>query len=201
MTTLELAQEIAKGLVETGIEGGFGSVSCSTAGDYPSMGISQWEGIDGGRGDTLLSYIDGGEDFVGRTYSDILESGEMEILKELLDSEQGHEAQLAILTDDCRTYVDYLMDIEGFTDCRCIIYAGMWCPTSHHVVRNFLRKRKLWGYDICSLETLYQLFETEYARAAGCSAYAEGYSARAFNTYDYVANLDLSEYEVEAYDE
>ena len=78
MTTLELAQEIAKGLVETGIEGGFGSVSCSTAGDYPSMGISQWEGIDGGRGDTLLSYIDGGEDFIGRTYSDIVDSGELE---------------------------------------------------------------------------------------------------------------------------
>lgn len=200
MTTLELAQEIAKGLVETGIEGGFGSVSCSTAGDYPSMGISQWEGIDGGRGDTLLSYIDGGEDFVGRTYSDILESGEMEILKELLDSEQGHEAQLAILTDDCRTYVDYLMDIEGFTDCRCIIYAGMWCPTSHYVVKHFLSNRAD-DNDLNSLETVFQLFAEEYAAAAGCGAYSAGYTNRAIESFDYVSNLDLSSYGVGEYDE
>ena len=37
MTTEELAREVAKGLVNTGVEGGFESVSCSTAGDYPSI--------------------------------------------------------------------------------------------------------------------------------------------------------------------
>ena len=54
MTDEQLAYEIAKGIGMTGVEGGYESVSCSTAGDYPSMGISQWEGL-GGRGDTLLS--------------------------------------------------------------------------------------------------------------------------------------------------
>jgi len=42
MTKEELAQEIAKGLINTGVEGGFNAVSCSTAGDYPSIGCSQW---------------------------------------------------------------------------------------------------------------------------------------------------------------
>ena len=44
MTKEELARAIAKGIIETGIEGDYGSVSCSTAGDYPSIGVSQWEG-------------------------------------------------------------------------------------------------------------------------------------------------------------
>ena len=35
MTQSELAHEIALGLINTGIEGGYESVSCSTAGDYP----------------------------------------------------------------------------------------------------------------------------------------------------------------------
>lgn len=45
MTNEQLAYEIARGIGQTGVEGHYGSVSCSTAGDYPSMGISQWEGI------------------------------------------------------------------------------------------------------------------------------------------------------------
>ena len=37
-----LAKEIADGIIVTGVEGSFDSVSCSTAGNYPSMGVSQW---------------------------------------------------------------------------------------------------------------------------------------------------------------
>jgi hypothetical protein len=40
MTDEQLAYEIAKGIGKTGIEGSYGSVTCSTAGDYPSMGVS-----------------------------------------------------------------------------------------------------------------------------------------------------------------
>ena len=36
-----LAREIAKGLIKTGIEGGYDSVTKSTAYDYPSIGVSQ----------------------------------------------------------------------------------------------------------------------------------------------------------------
>lgn len=74
-----LAKEIAKGLINTGIEGGYDSVAKSTAYAYPSIGVSQWEG---NRDDELLRAIPGGEEFIGRTYIDIKASGELPMLKE-----------------------------------------------------------------------------------------------------------------------
>lgn len=193
MTDEQLAYEIAKGIGQTGVEGSYGSVSCSTAGDYPSMGFSQWEGL-GGRGDYLLSCIDGGQKFVGRTYSDIESAGELEELSALLDSPQGQEAQNQILTADClESYVPALLD-AGLVDAHCIVYAGIWCPTSHRVVEIFLTNRKNWGWDIDNLEILYKLFSDQYATAADCEEYQVGYENRAANTYQYVSSLDLSNY-------
>jgi len=189
MTPDELTKAIARGLVETGVEGPYGAVSCSTAGDYPSMGCSQWEGI-GGRGDLLLSYIDGGDQFAGRTYSDIEAAGELDALSALLDSEQGRAAQDMILAQDCaNSYLPALID-AGLIDPDCIIYAGIWCPTSHYVVSRFLQRRAERGYDINCLGTLRDLFHDEYAAAADCSEYADGYANRANNTYDYVVGLE-----------
>ena len=138
-----LAHEVAAGIIATGIEGAYDSVSCSTAGNYPSMGVSQWEG---GRGDNLLSWIDGGRKFIGRTYSDIVNSGELDELRAVLDSEQGRVAQMEILAADCLDYIDALMPY--ISDSKCVIYAGMWCPTSTNVVRVFVRNRKSWGYNV-----------------------------------------------------
>ena len=192
MTDEQLAQAIARGLVETGVEGPYGAVSCSTAGDYPSIGCSQWEGI-GGRGDLLLSDIDGGDRFAGRTYSDIEAAGELDALEELLDSEQGREAQLAILAQDCAdSYLPALID-AGLTDSACIVYAGIWCPTSHYVVNRFLTRRAERGHDINCLETLRDLFRDEYYIAADVGdEYAEGYANRANITYNYVSSLGLT---------
>lgn len=190
MTEQDLATEIAKGLIATGVEGGYDTVTCSTAGDYPSMGCSQWEGI-GGRGDMLLSYIDGGDHFAGRTYSDIETAGELEELAALLDSPQGQIAQQMILADDCRDkYLPYLRD-AGLIEPCCIIYAGIWCPTSHYVVSRFISRRADRGYDINNLDVLHQLFRDEYAAAADCDEYAEGYANRADATYEYVVNLEV----------
>ena len=184
---MKLAQAIATGLIETGVEGGADAVSCSTAGDYPSIGLSQWEGE---RADILLTYIDGGERFIGRTYSDIESSGELDALSALLDSEQGQAAQLMILAQDCRdAYLPALLD-AGLTDARCIVYAGIWCPTSHIVVGRFLQRRAERGYDINCLETLRDLFRDEYYIAADVGEqYAEGYANRADRTYEYVSQL------------
>lgn len=191
MDDKQLAIEIAKGLVATGVEGGYDAVTCSTAGDYPSMGCSQWEGLDGGRGDILLGYIDGGAHFAGRSYSDIRDSGELDALKDLLDSTQGQTAQNMILADDClQKYLPALTD-AGLTDTKCIVYAGIWCPTSHYVVGKFISRRADRGYDINSLETLRDLFRDQYAAAADCENYAEGYANRANNTYDYVSGLAI----------
>ena len=194
MTDNELAYEIAKGIGVTGVEGAYGSVSCSTAGDYPSMGFSQWEGLYGGRGDTLLSYIDGGYHYANRTYSDIRDSGEIESLSALLDSEQGQIAQNMILSNDClQSYLPALHAVPYFDNSRCIIYAGIWCPTSHRVVRAFLTNRADRG--INDLETLRDLFYSEYYIAADVGEmYRQGYENRANNTFDYVSTCDLSKY-------
>lgn len=187
MTNDDLARAIARGLVETGVEGRYGAVSCSTAGDYPSMGCSQWEGL-GGRGDMLLSYIDGGDQFIGRAYSDIEAAGELEALSALLDSEQGRAAQEMILAQDCAdSYLPALLD-AGLTDPACIVYCGIWCPTSHYVVGRFICRRLERGYDINCLETLRDLFREQYAVAADCADYADGYANRADNTYSWVKN-------------
>ena len=186
MTRKELGQQIALGIIETGVEGGYDAVSCSTAGDYPSMGVSQWEGINDGRGDTLLSYIDGGDYFADRTYSDIEEAGELDALSELLNSEQGQIAQQMILSQDCADmYVDRLLDVWGFTNPACIIYAGIWCPTSHEVVGRFLERRRDRGVDINDLDELYITFKNEYAIAADCEECAEGYENVKRNNFDF----------------
>lgn len=182
-----LAHEIAAGIISTGIEGVYSSVSCSTAGNYPSMGVSQWEG---GRGDNLLSWIDGGRKFIGRTYSDIVDSGELAELRTVLDSEQGRAAQLEILAADCLDYVAALMPY--ISDSKCVIYAGMWCPTSTNVVRVFVRNRKSWGYDVNNLSALAAVFEDEYYIAAAVdTAYKQGYANRARATYNYLAGRDI----------
>lgn len=194
MEIKDLAYETAKGLVNTGVEGGYGSVSCSTAGDYPSMGCSQWEGI-GGRGDTLLGMIDGGDYYAGRSYSDIANNGELDALSALLDSEQGQEAQLQLLANDAVDYVNAAIN-GGLTDARCVIYASIWGPTSTYIEGKFISNRIARGYDIAAnLENLYQVWHDQYTDAADVGEqYRAGYENRADITYNYVSSLDLSAY-------
>ena len=192
MTDEQIAYEGAKGLISTGVEGAYNAISCSTAGDYPSIGCSQWEGS---RADYLLSWIDGGLKFVGRSYSDIESSGQLEELANLLDGEQGQEAQRQILANDClNVYLPVLRE-AGLINSLCLIYSMIWCPTSHNVVKIFLENRLKWGYDINDLDVLYKLFYDQYYIAADVGEeYKEGYENRAINTYNYVTDLDLSQY-------
>lgn len=192
-----LATEIAKGLIATGIEGGYDSIAKSTAYDYPSIGVSQWEG---NRADELLSRIDGGSYYARRSYIDIRASGELPVMRQLLDSEQGRQAQLDMLADDCLAYVNELQKIPTMDDTRCIIYAGMWCPTSTYVVRRFLENRYL-HVDLRSLQALNALFKNAYWIAADVGEmYRPGYANRADVTYQYVAGIDLTTpYGVPAY--
>lgn len=192
-----LATEIAKGLINTGIEGGYDSVAKSTAYDYPSIGVSQWEG---NRADELLRAIPGGEEFIGRTYIDIKASGELPMLKELLRSDAGKQAQLDQLSRDCLQYVEVLQHVPTLDDTRCLIYAGMWCPTSTWVVKRFLANRYM-HVDLRSLKALNELFKNYYWIAADVGEmYRAGYANRADNTYQYVAGIDLTTpYGVPAY--
>lgn len=192
-----LAKEIAKGLIATGIEGAFDSVAKSTAYYYPSIGVSQWEG---NRADELLRAIPGGAEYADRTYIDIKASGELPMLKELLRSDAGRQAQLDQLSRDCLQYVDVLQQVPTLDDTRCIIYAGMWCPTSTYVVRRFLENRYP-HIDLRSLQALNNLFKNCYYIAADVGdMYRPGYANRADVTYQYVAGIDLTTpYGVPAY--
>lgn len=192
-----LAREIAKGIIATGIEGSYDSVAKSTAYAYPSISVSQWEG---NRADKLLRAIPGGEEFVGRTYIDIKASGELPILKELLRSDAGKQAALEQLSHDCLQYVEVLQQVPMLDDTRCIIYAGMWCPTSTYVVKRFLENR-FERVNLRSLETLNKLFKNYYYIAADVGEmYRVGYANRAEATYQYVAGIDLTTpYGVPAY--
>lgn len=182
-----LAKEIADGIIATGVEGGFDSVSCSTAGNYPSMGVSQWEGQ---RGDNLLSWIDAGRKFIGRSYSEIVDAGELQELKAVLSSEQGQEAQRQILANDCLMYADILMPL--ISNSKCVIYAGIWCPTSTNVVEIFVRNRRDWRYDVNNLEALRDVFRDQYWKAADVGEkYQQGYANRAESTYQYLLNHDI----------
>lgn len=192
-----LAREIAKGIIATGIEGGFDSVAKSTAYAYPSISVSQWEGY---RADELLRAIPGGEEFVDRTYIDIEASGEIPMLKELLRSDAGKQAALDQLSRDCLQYVDVLQQVPTLDDTRCIIYAGMWCPTSTYVVKRFLENR-FERVNLRSLEALNKLFKNYYYITADVGEiYRAGYANRAEATYQYVAGIDLTTtYGVPAY--
>ena len=184
-----LAKEIAKGIIATGIEGGYDSVAKSTAYDYPSIGVSQWEG---NRANELLKAIPGGAEYADRTYIDIKASGELPMLKELLRSDAGKQAELNQLSRDCLQYVEVLQQVPTLDDTRCIIYAGMWCPTSTYVVKRFLEKRYM-TVDLRSLEALYKLFRNYYWIAADVGEmYRAGYANRAQITYEYVAGIDLT---------
>ena len=192
-----LAREIAKGFIATGDEGGYDSVAKSTAYAYQTISVRQWEG---NRADELLRAIPGGEEFVGRTYIDIKASGELPMLKELLRSDAGQQAQLEQLARDCLQYVEVLQQVPTLDDTRCLIYAGMWCPTSTYVVKRFLENR-FERVNLRSLEALYKLFKNYYWIAADVGEmYRAGYANRAEATYQYVAGIDLTTpYGVPAY--
>ena len=189
MTREELAHEIAVGLIETGVEGDYATITCSTAGNYPSFGISQWEGS---RGDELLGRI-GLSQYAGKSYTYLDSINRLNYISDMLDSNAGRKAQLAQLEKDCLVYVDTLSKVTELDWDKCTIYAGIWCPTSHYVVTEFLAKKARQGYNLRSLETIRDIFYDEYADYAYIpyNCY-EGYRNRAINTYNYVKSLNTS---------
>ncbi len=182
-----LSELIGRGICETGIEGTYRSVSRSTAGDYPSLGISQWEGA---RAEHLLLAITGGEYFTGKSHSQLSAEGRIGGLMALLDSPSGRLAQQQLLAADAVSYVDALAG-AGLSDSRCIIYAGMWCPTSTSVVCTFIWNRRHHG-NLDDLPFLHMLFREKYAHAADVMEYEAGYRNRAERTYEWVLGLSLA---------
>lgn len=184
MTDEDMAAAAALGIAETGIEGAWDSVVCSTGYDRPSLGVSQWEGP---RADALLGMIPGGGAYAGRPWS-ALSGADRQALAALLGSDAGRAAQLALLTEDTRRYVRLLGEIPALGRPQCVVYSAMWCPTSEAVVCRFLKNRAD-RCDLGRLEAVHGLFRTEYADAADVREYRAAYEARADRTYQYAAAL------------
>ena len=181
-----LARLTADGLINTGVEGGFNNVCCSTAYDSLCLSVSSWEQE---RGQALLSMIDGAEKFMSRPYSD-LSDDEIEELSTLLDSEQGHEAALIILSEDCYEYVEAVR-CEGVTNPKCIVYCAMWCPTSTYIVCRTICHAYQEGIDVDDIDELADYFYNNYATLAGCEEYEEGYQNRSLAQLEYVKGLGV----------
>lgn len=184
MTEEDMAAAAALGIAGLGIEGTWDSAVCSTGGDRPSLGVSQWEGE---RADRLLAAIPGGSAYAGRPWSALTEE-DRQALSALLDSKAGRAAQWALLLEDAGRYVRALGAIPALGRPRCTVYAAMWCPTSEAVVLRFLRRHE-GDTDLSDLEAVHALFRSAYADAAGVLEYRAGYEARADRTYQYAAGL------------
>lgn len=180
------AVEIAKGLIATGVEGAYDGFSKSSAGDYPSIGCSGWEG---NRADALLTNI-GMSQYCGRSYSS-LTSEDISKIKIALDSEKGQSAQLAILSSDASNYVNSILAKVKITEIRCLIYAGIWCPTSTSCVCSHLGKNTGVVNDLDKLNHAFIDDPGSYALTTADleEKYAAGYRNRGNITYNYCKNL------------
>lgn len=185
----DIAEYVAKVLIDSGVEGNFDDIVKSSKSEYVSIGISQWL-YD--RADNLLRKLPGGEKYIGMTYGQLIGTGLIYNLQDLLKSDAGKKAQLEQLGMDCYNYVNTLRQVWYLDDTRCLIYASTWATTSLRLVKEFVEQQR--GIiNIRSLKALAEAFANYYRAFFGVDAkYQLGYSNRAWRVYDIVAGLDLT---------
>ena len=184
------AIEIAKGLVATGVEGPYDTLVLSAAGDYPSIGCSCWEGI---RADTIFKEL-GLSEYAGRSFSSLSDSDKSKI-KLALGSEKGQQVQWAILSKDTAGYADEILKTVTVNNIRCLIYLGIWCPTSTHcVVRHAARFSSVLD-DLDKLNSAFVDAPTSYALTTSGlgTQYEDGYRNRGNRTLAYCKALKEEE--------
>ena len=176
------AIEIAKGLVATGVEGPYDTLVCSTAGDYPSIGCSCWEGA---RADAIFKEL-GLSDYAGCSFSSLLDADKSKI-KLALGSDKGQQVQWAILSKDTAGYVDEILKTVTVNNIRCLIYLGIWCPTSTYCVVRHAAKFSSCLDDLDKLNSAFIDAPTSYALTTSGlgSGFEEGYRNRGNRTLVY----------------
>lgn len=206
LTIDQLADAIADGLVVTGVEGPYKTCT-KTSGqndDYISIGCSCWEGT---RANKVLNAIGLSqytkEPFLDpksgyTSYSKILQpiskgssKTHQDLISETLDSEKGRSAQRAILSADTKNYVTAIKSaVPNITDARCIIYAGIWCPTSTSCVCSHLKKNVSAINDPVQLNNAFIVNNSYAAETAKVgSANYQGYYNRGNITLEYVLRI------------
>ena len=180
------AIEIAKGLVATGVEGPYDTLVISTAGDYPSIGCSCWEGA---RADAIFKEL-GLSDYAGRSFSSLSDADKSKI-KLALGSDKGQQVQWAILSKDTAGYVDEILKTVTVENIRCLIYLGIWCPTSTYCVVRHAAKFSSCLDDLDKLNSAFIDAPTSYALTTSGlgSSFEEGYRNRGNRTLAYCKGL------------
>ena len=180
------AIEIAKGLVATGVEGPYDTLVISTAGDYPSIGCSCWEGA---RTDAIFKEL-GLSDYAGRSFSSLSDADKSKI-KLALGSDKGQQVQWAILSKDTAGYVDEILKTVTVENIRCLIYLGIWCPTSTYCVVRHAAKFSSCLDDPDKLNSAFIDAPTSYALTTSGlgSSFEEGYRNRGNRTLAYCKGL------------
>lgn len=180
------AIEIAKGLVVTGVEGPYDTLVISTAGDYPSIGCSCWEGA---RTDAIFKEL-GLSDYAGRSFSSLSDADKSKI-KLALGSDKGQQVQWAILSKDTAGYVDEILKTVTVENIRCLIYLGIWCPTSTYCVVRHAAKFSSCLDDLDKLNSAFIDAPTSYALTTSGlgSSFEEGYRNRGNRTLAYCKGL------------
>ena len=180
------AIEIAKGLVVTGVEGPYDTLVISTAGDYPSIGCSCWEGA---RADAIFKEL-GLSDYAGRSFSSLSDADKSKI-KLALGSDKGQQVQWAILSKDTAGYVDEILKTVTVENIRCLIYLGIWCPTSTYCVVRHAAKFSSCLDDLDKLNSAFIDAPTSYALTTSGlgSSFEEGYRNRGNRTLAYCKGL------------
>lgn len=185
----DIAEYVANVLIDSGVEGNFDDIVKSSKSEFFSIGISQWL-YD--RADSIFRKLPGGEKYVGMTYGQLIGTGLIYNLQDLLKSEIGQKVQLEQLGMDCYNYVNTLRQVWYLDDTRCLIYAASWATTSLRLVKEFVEQQR--GIiNIRSLHALADAFANHYRAFFGVdSKYQLGYSNRAWRVYDIVAAIDLT---------
>lgn len=189
ITPEDIAEYVAKVLMESGVEGKFDDVVKSSKSDYVSIGISQWL-YD--RADNILKKIPGCEKYIGMTYGQLIGTGLIYNLQDALKSPEGQRVQLQQLGIDCYNYVNTLRQVWYLDDTRCLIYAATWATTSLRLVKEFVEEQR-GKINIRSLQALATAFANHYRSFFGVDyKYQLGYQNRAWRVYDIVASIDLT---------
>lgn len=184
------AIEIAKGLVATGVEGPYDTLVRSTAGDYPSIGCSCWEGA---RAEAIFKEI-GLSEFAGRSFASFSDAEKSKI-KLALGSDKGQQVQWAVLSKDTAGYVDEILKAVTVNNIRCLIYLGIWCPTSTYCVVRHAAKFSSVLDDLDKLNSAFIDGKTSYAlTTSGVGAQLEeGYRNRGNRILAYCKGLKEEE--------
>lgn len=186
---------IVIGMAVGGYEGGFNNCCKSSAADMPSFGIGGWERETGDTflqrmavKDTSLSSL---TQYVGKSYSELVATGEKKIIQDLLESQAGQKAQMEIFAEDFpgryfdafnSTWPDYFNQNPAVQ-----VYVGMWMNTAPYACAPYAR-----DHAHGTLDEIYATFHDGYAYDKVDSQYTAGYQNRAKGTYDYVKGLDFS---------